>query len=104
MEQKTLLLEDLNGHSVKRLMIDIISSLRETGGVVAFRKILRSDIGEKLQATVQCVYHADGNAFTLKIKDGDEWEAKAMYSQGREELTALDFIREVFEAEGRETH
>jgi hypothetical protein len=103
-DRLTLTLEDLNGHSTCRKLSDIESSLRETGGVVAFKRIpgpVESSGGVKLQAVVQCVYSPEADSFILKIKDEDGWRNRAQYSQGREEMAGLDFIREVFEAEGR---
>lgn len=106
---KTLLqLEDLNGHGTKRTLEAIQDSLKETGGIVAVTSSWKGAYAEagKVIAVVKCVYDADQNAFVLKIRVSDaigaEWETAAVYTQNRVELASLDFVREVFEAEGRD--
>lgn len=101
--KSTLLLEDLNGHSTCRKLRDIEDSLKETGGIIAFKRVQAKPENARidLQAAVQCVYSPEAESFILKITNENGWWARAQYSQGREELAAMDFIREVFEYEGR---
>lgn len=116
-DKLTLSIEDLNGHSAPRDFDHLINSLRDTGGIIAFRQVplvvVSAEVtttkatrggGARLQAVVQCVYSADTNDFVLKVLEDDGWTTLARYKQGREEMelaATYAFIREVFEAEGR---
>jgi hypothetical protein len=108
MERKTLYLEDLNGHGIERTFSAITDSLKETGGVVAYRRLNNGPNdpgglgGVKLQAVVQCVYSADANVFALKVKAEKDWETRATCSPGLEGMITAGLIREIFEAEGRD--